>query len=609
MLTISYRPADFRAELKWDPADDHKPWLSSIRRIVLDSPGDIEREGGRALSLLWSNFVGLRREILQVIKANDLKKGVHVSFSSSAEEQLFKAKQNATSYEHVDHCAPLDGKSVAEKLKQAGFTRNLTGKQLRNVCRIAPMSAAATFSVPGAGKTTEALACFFIRAEEGDNLLVIAPKNAFAAWDEQLADCVPDCPGQFVRLRGGKDKIGQALTSKPQFAIITYEQMAIVSDLVASYCADRRVHVFLDESHRIKSGKTKPIAGSVLKLSHLPKSKLILSGTPMPQDEEDLIPQFGFLYPELPVRAHNVVEKMRSVFVRTTKKELDLPPLTRTYTCLPMNPMQSELYRLMKSELARDAAETVGLGWRAKSRFRRLGRSVARLLQFVSNPALLSREVGFAHEGLLSVVLSEGDGPKIRRILKRTRALASEGNKVLVWTSFVRNVEYLAQRLSDLGAVYIHGGVDSGHEDDDETREGKIKQFCQDTNTRIMVANPAAAGESISLHQVCHHALYLDRTFNAAHYLQSEDRIHRFGLPSGQLTSIEIIECRETIDETVRERLNLKIEKMAEALRDEGLSPAPIRVDPADLDVQDDNSSGMDREDFMTLLKHLEVEQ
>ena len=74
-----------------------------------------------------------------------------------------------------------------------------------------------------------------------------------------------------------------------------------------------------------------------------------------------------------------------------------------------------------------------------------------------------------------------------------------------------------------------------------------------------MVANPAAASEGVSLHRICHHAIYLDRTFNAAHYLQSEDRIHRFGLPADQKTTIEIVECLDSVDETVRMRLNLKI--------------------------------------------------
>jgi hypothetical protein len=198
-----------------------------------------------------------------------------------------------------------------------------------------------------------------------------------------------------------------------------------------------------------------------------------MSGTPMPQSIDDMLPQFTFLYPEIDAQSDNVIALMQPIYVRTNKEELGLPPVTRHLINLPMSPVQAQLYGLMKHEIAREAASA--LSARSKMAFRALGRSVARLLQFVSNPALLSSEIGFAQPDLLRLVLAEGDGPKIRYVLKRARELARNGQKVLIWSSFVRNVEYLASRLSDLGAVYIHGQVDAGDEDDDETREGRIK--------------------------------------------------------------------------------------------------------------------------------------
>jgi SNF2 family DNA or RNA helicase len=148
--------------------------------------------------------------------------------------------------------------------------------------------------------------------------------------------------------------------------------------------------------------------------------------------------------------------------------------------------------------------------------------------------------------------------------------------------------------------------VDAGDEDDDETREGKIKLFHDDRNTMVMVANPAAASEGISLHRVCHHAMYLDRTFNAAHYLQSEDRIHRFGLAADQVTIIEIVECEETVDETVLERLDYKIKQMAAALEDSALGVDPIALDPNDIEDYDYYSVGLKDEDIQALLRDLE---
>jgi hypothetical protein len=117
--------------------------------------------------------------------------------------------------------------------------------------------------------------------------------------------------------------------------------------------------------------------------------------------------------------------------------------------------------------------------------------------------------------------------------------------------------------------------------------------------------DPAAASEAISLHTVCHHAIYLDRTFNAAHYLQSEDRIHRLGLPADQETVIELVECIGTVDETVRERLGQKVAAMAEALDDDSLRIDPIPLDPASIDDPDDYIVGVGQADIEALLRDI----
>ena len=204
----------------------------------------------------------------------------------------------------------------------------------------------------------------------------------------------------------------------------------------------------------------------------------------------------------------------------------------------------------------------------------------------------------------LAAALAEGRGPKMRYVIRRVRQLAREGKKVLVWSTFVDNVEHLASSLQDLGAVYIHGGVDAGEESDDDTREGKIRLFHDDPSVMAMIANPAAAGEGISLHAICHHAIYLDRNFNAAQYLQSEDRIHRLGLPPDQETIIEIVECAGSVDETVRQRLEFKVGEMAAALEDSGLCIAPVPMDP-EAEDEDWGAGGLDEGDVKALLASL----
>ncbi|WP_047534286.1 SNF2-related protein [Methylotenera sp. N17] len=607
MLKIDYRARDRRAVLSWTKEEENYLWIDALKRLTFDCSEEASQEDSWTISLPWWTFASARPKLLQLFTGYALVLNKHFSVSLEAVKLLEQSKRAVDSHESAKHSVSIPEQTLRAKLKDIGFTRNLSKEQVRNVGKIAALTSAATFSVPGAGKTTEALANFFFKANNDENLLVIAPKNAFAAWDEQLADCMPSIANHFVRLRGGRDKISRALDAKPRFMLITYQQMAVVSDIVAGHCAYVKVHVYLDESHRIKSGYSKKTARSVLNLSHLPVGKLIMSGTPMPQSVDDLIPQFAFLYPEIPSSTTEVVDLIKPVYVRTNKKELGLPDVDRVLAQLPMAPMQAELYKLMKFEVAREAASALSIP--SKQAFRMLGRSVARLLQFVSNPSLLSAELNFAHPDMLAGVLAEGDGPKMKYVLKRARSLARSGSKVLIWSSFVRNVEYIAERLSDLGAVYIHGGVDAGDEDDDESREGKIKLFHDDPNVRVLVANPAAASEGVSLHRVCHHALYLDRTFNAAHYLQSEDRIHRFGLPPDQSTTIEIVECIGTVDETVRERLSYKIGQMAAALEDSSLKPDPIPIDPNDIEDFDEYSTGLASGDIELLLRDFSKEE
>ena len=115
-----------------------------------------------------------------------------------------------------------------------------------------------------------------------------------------------------------------------------------------------------------------------------------------------------------------------------------------------MSPVQNELYHLMKFEAAREAA--IALDIRSKQAFRTLGRSVARLLQFVSNPALLSSEIGFAHAELLKAVLAEGEGRE-RRWYGRTRVVdASKGRlcvSSIIATGFPALSHVLVARFCD----------------------------------------------------------------------------------------------------------------------------------------------------------------
>lgn len=553
-------------------------WQSFLRTMSSYSTS-MQQQGNRAYIPLRT-FLSLRKNIAQFLKNHHDE----IKASLSPEIQKKLTDINLKSYNTALKSHSIGDQDVDDRLKTAGFVRPLTPNQKRNVGKLANLPAGASFSVPGAGKTTEALAYFFYNASDDDKLLVVAPKNAFGAWEEQIQDCTNNPELQFVRLRGGYTAIDRALRDQPRFMLITYQQYARVTDLINRYLEQFSVFMYLDESHRIKSGLHGVTPEAILSSCTLPTRKLILSGTPMPQSIADLIPQFTFLYPDTVANTESVVGLIKPVYVRTTKAELGLPEVTRKTVSLDMSPLQREIYKSLKSEIKRQLIPM--LSDASKFSLRELGKRITKVVQFVSNPSLLASDMDYVFDERIGDLLAKTDGPKIEYACKRAMELASQGKKVIIWSQFVKNVEIISDRLKYLGADFIHGGVDAGDEEESDTREWKIKQFHENPNKMVLVANPAAASEGISLHKVCHNAIYVDRSFNAAHYLQSEDRIHRLGLPKDQHTEVEILECVASIDQVIDIRLRSKIDLMAQSLNDPSLNVDTIHYD-SEIDVDE----------------------
>lgn len=574
---------------------DKVAWKSLYSFICDYLPMSVVSYSDWSITFPWRYFLSIKGFVGQYFSARHNQ--YRVVFTDNARYMLKTA--NDTSY---NTALALNARSEAEikaHLESIGFKRSLTINQLNNLKKISRLPGAATFSVPGAGKTTEALAFFFVNATDIDRLLVVAPKNAFSAWDEQLDACMGENYGKFVRLRGGEAAIQIALRTNPRFMLITYDQLSRVKNTIVPLLSSGNIYMFLDESHRIKGGKQIKRADAILEMAHLPKRKLIMSGTPMPQSPKDMVSQFSFLYPTKDVTDTTVIDLIQPIFVRTTKGQLGIPKLDHRVVQVPMTQLQREIYKTLKSEVRRQLNPV--LSDSSRYELRRIGKCVMKVMEFVSNPSLLSNDMDYAFDRRVGALLLESDGPKIDYVCRRARQLAAEGKKVLIWSSFVQNVELIALRLSDLGAEFIHGGVDAGDESDFDTREGKIKRFHTDDTCKVLVANPAACSEGISLHKVCQYAIYLDRSFNAAHYMQSEDRIHRLGLSPDAKPQIEFVECEDSIDQVVRTRLELKVKTMAQALEDSSLS---VEISSVDYDEEAEDYDSLTADDAKAVIEY-----
>ena len=192
---------------------------------------------------------------------------------------------------------------------------------------------------------------------------------------------------------------------------------------------------------------------------------------------------------------------------------------------------------------------------------------------------------------------------KVDFAVKLAKALARKGQKVLIWTSFIHNIRTLEKSLSEFNPRIIYGDVPKDEDEDTEfNREKMIGEFRTSDRYPILIANPSACAESVSLHRVCTHAIYLDRTFNAAHYMQSLDRIHRVGMKPGDKVQYYLLQCRDTIDEVIDDRLTEKETRMRRLLDDD------ISVMSLDYGEGEFSEESEEDQDFAALIQQLQRE-
>lgn len=564
---------------------------------------------GGDIRLSWPDTLGVVRELGSRVNQKSLNFRFLPEGQAIDKLQAFAAQIRKTREQRSQLTATFTPQEIEKRLFAAGFTkRELKPFQFRDLSHLLSLSNGANFSVPGAGKTTVTFALHLLTRKPGQHFIVVAPKAAFQAWIDVVHECMdenaPDGGAEpFVLLTGSEEIIRDALNSDSTRFIISYDIVIRQQGLLSAHFATTKTHLVLDEAHRMKAGWNSQRGAFFLRIADDPIRRDILTGTPMPQAASDMESQLDFLWPghgyglEIS-QGKSPRTVLGNLYVRTTKKELGLPKAKRHFIDVSMDPGQLALYSIVRNEFLRDYAKRVSHGM-GDAQFLRARRSVMRLLQLSVNPVLalsaMANDDVQIDSAIIDQVMEQGHSAKMRAVMDHAYDLAKSGQKSVIWTIFTDTIHSFASSLADLNPVYIHGGVPSGLPDDPETREGRIRRFHEDSSCFVLIANPAAAGEGISIHTTCHNAIYADRSYVSTHYLQSIDRIHRLGLPPDQETHIHIYRSKSppvigSIDMSVSRRLVEKIRNMQMLLDDPDLHEIALdeeeSVDPLDYDVE-----------------------
>lgn len=496
--------------------------------------------------------------------------------------------------------------------------RQLKEYQIDGLEHLLKVKNGANFSVPGSGKTTMVYAYYNSLKQAGivDKIFVVGPFSCFSPWEEESEKCF-DRKLISTRLLGSVSRrereVLYSQSKDTELFLSTYQ--TVVNDLadLIELCSKNKILLVVDESHKIKSLDGAQ-STSLVTLAPYATRRVVLSGTPMPNSYLDLWSQFTFLWPGKQLlgeknafrarcdndnEKENIKKEIRPFFYRVKKVDLGLPTPNTLKTEYSLKPIQAQIYHALSVRLISE----LQLQPDDKARLRQWRKAkMVRLLQAASNPTLLcqySKEFEvppYATDGTSLVELiekySQFEVPaKFDVAVNLTRKLLSEGKKVLLWTTFIHNIEMLKNIFADVSPFTIHGSIPRDDKEDiDFNREKEIRNFKSTQQAALLIANPAACAESISLHKICHDAIYLDRTFNCGQYIQSLDRIHRIGLDKDEEVNYHILIAKSTIDETIDTRLDDKYETMRGVLEDD-IPIGDLEVEGPELEADDEQTA------------------
>jgi superfamily II DNA or RNA helicase len=489
---------------------------------------------------------------------------------------------------------------VASHLK-----RPLKQHQYNAALHLLAVENGANFSVPGAGKTSVVLAVFGWLKKQGivDSLFVIGPPACFRPWRDEYRAVLGESPTYKV-LAGGvaatrREAYLAGRADISDLYLISFQTLQRDADQAAILLRESGARFFLvvDEAHNIKQvGGT--WAASVMQITSLATRRCVLTGTPFPRAYSDAFNLFDTLWPSSPVltpsdrtelgvladshRDDQAAQLLRTrigpLFYRVRKSDLNLAPqVFHDPVVIEMNPVERHIYdsliervrNLAIQDYFRDIDLLMLL---RRARMMRLRQTVAyaKLLASPTSDAAYDDAIG--GDGSLAELIiryDEKETPaKIGALVTLVDTLRGQGEKILIWSTFIGSLELLVTRLSVAGhaAKLIYGATppESTSEVEQETREQIIAAFSDaSSGVDILVANPAACAESISLHRACSHAIYYDLSYNCGQYLQSLDRIHRVGGSETKPAHYHFLQYANSIDQDILANLQKKARRMS----------------------------------------------
>lgn len=491
----------------------------------------------------------------------------------------------------------------------ATLPRKLKPHQLKSAYHFYVLKNGANFSVPGSGKTSTVLAVYEKLRQEGicNMLLIVGPPSCFQPWQNEFLETLGRKAETRI-LSGGnkayrKREYERPLGSISELYLSTFHTALNDTKDIVRFLSQTGINAFMviDEAHYMKQ-QGGSWASSLLEIGRYAACRGVLTGTPIPKSYKDLFNLFDFLWEgscsltdqdkakiESWERRKNTREikklleqKINPLFYRVRKKDLGLK-LAQFHEpiVVPMNATERTIYESVSSRILDLSEKDYAKNEEILSRLWR-GRMI-RLRQSVSYPGLLASVIEESKEKLIdddSLQHKIGNyrelemPGKLKALTELVLRIRERDRKILIWSNFVGTLEMIRDHFREMGlhADLIYGKTPVRKDDtviigEEKTREDIRDEFLDmESDLDILIANPAACAESISLHKTCFHAIYYDLSYNCSQYLQSLDRIHRVGGSELHEANYYFLQYENSIDQDIKQNLELKAKKMYEII-------------------------------------------
>lgn len=384
----------------------------------------------------------------------------------------------------------------------------------------------------GLGKTVTALAyaAWCKETEPWESLIILCPSSVTIHWFNHIREWLGVGRKDIKIIEKREDLV--YLIEKSRLKILPYSILSRNENLIRSFIKSIKTDIFIiDELHYCKnpSSSRSKVANAISKAS----SKVIgLTGTPMPNTPEEIIPQIEIITGSKIGRSAPSEVFKKFVYRKTAQEAFkEMPSFKRVV--IPVKP----------SEKTTELSKITEAVWNKVTE----------------------------REKHITAFRKEAFNSKKEAVFEILEQSLHSYPKVVVFCWHHDTVEAIKEwcHQKELSYSCITGKTPSSQ------RENEISRFWNDKDCRVFIGNIIAAGTGLNL-QVANICIFAELDFVPENLRQAEKRIHRIG---SQLPCFAYyVVCKDTIEEKIVSILNKKFLQIQRILDDPQESRSLIRL-------------------------------